>query len=130
MSYLRFESPERDSDTGQPIGLLKLAYDLLRSDEIGDEAYAELHAHVVWLEEHVPAPLRFSRKRNAYHRNAHGVTWAKASHVELVSRLHEIARLIAQHDIPVQLVRTARPGYIVHEDEWQVVAEPFHGEGR
>jgi hypothetical protein len=130
MAYVRFESPERDPDTGQPIGLLKLAYELLRSDDITDAAHAELRAHVAWMEDRVPAPARFSRKRNANHRHDHGVTWAKASATELVARLRAVAAILHAHGRAVRLVATARPGYVVHEDDWQVVAEPFHGEGR
>jgi hypothetical protein len=130
MPFLRYESPDRDSETGQPIGLLKLAYDLLRCDWLSGDVHAELHAHVMWMEAHVPAPTRFARKRNAYHRNHHGVTWAKSEATDMVARLHAIAAIVERHWRPVQLVATSRPGYVVFEDDWQVVAEPFHGEGR
>ena len=56
---------------------MKLAYDLLRARRMPDDDDLELRALVMWLERHLPAPKRFSRKRNANHRHHHGVTWVK-----------------------------------------------------
>jgi hypothetical protein len=39
-----------------------------------------------------------------------------------------LADILRRHGVAVEVVETGRPGYVVHEDEWQVVAEPFHGE--
>jgi hypothetical protein len=33
--------------------------------------------------------------------------------------------ILEQHSVCVRVLKTDRPGYIVYEDEHQVVAEPF-----
>jgi len=33
--------------------------------------------------------------------------------------------ILEQHNVYVRVLKTDRPGYIVYEDEHQVVAEPF-----
>jgi hypothetical protein len=33
--------------------------------------------------------------------------------------------LLKHHDVPMHMLRTARPGYIVCEDDFQIVAFPF-----
>jgi hypothetical protein len=33
--------------------------------------------------------------------------------------------ILHDHDVPVQMLKAERVGYIVYTDEYQVVAEPF-----
>lgn len=127
--YLRFIGDEIDTRTGQPVGLMSMAYALLREDACIGEA-TQLQAHVGWIETTVPVPTRFSRTRNAYHKNTHGIAWARADAREFVRHLYAIADILDRHDRAVRTVRSARPGFIVYQDDWQVVAEPFHGEAR
>ena len=39
--------------------------------------------------------------------------------------MHALKWLLEAHGHPVSIVREDRVGYIVHEDEFQVIAEPF-----
>jgi hypothetical protein len=128
--FLRFESAQVDERTGQPTGLLTHAYRLLRSDALTSAEADELRALIDWIERNVPVPARFARKRNVSHKETHGIAWAKGNAVELVAAMRAIAGIAARHDLHVDVVKTDRPGYVVYEDSWQVVAEPFHGEGR
>ncbi len=127
---LRFVGHDLDPRTGQPIGLMTLAYGLRNSGDTNVADADQLLAHLDWIQCSVPIPTRFARRRNPYHKETHGVSWAKATAVEFVRHLHAIADILGRYDIAVHVVRTTRPGYVVHEDDWQVVAEPFHGEGR
>lgn len=128
--FLRFIGTEIDLRTGQPSGLMTLAYELRDSVKINLADAAQLQAHLAWIQQTIPIPTRFARRRNGYHKEAHGLSWVKADSGEFVRHLHAIADILARCDISVDVVRTARPGYIVYEDDWQVVAEPFHGESR
>jgi hypothetical protein len=125
---LRFVGPDIDPRTGQPTGLMTLAYELGDSGDINHADAMQLHAHLEWIQKTIPIPTRFARRRNGYHKETHGLSWVKAEAGEFVRHLHAIADILARYDTVV--VRTARPGYIVYEDDWQVVAEPFHGESR
>ena len=128
MRFLRFVIPERDSRTGLSMGLLTLAYERLRSGELSPEDEVQLHTHVRWLEQNLPIPDRFARKRNVSHKNTHGVSWLKAEATAAIGRMQTVARLLRQQGYPVEMLVTARPGYVVYEDGQQIVAEPFHGE--
>lgn len=130
MELLRFVIPDRDLRTGQPMGLMTLAYRLLRSNDIAQGDESELQRLVHWMEIHIPIPSRFARKRNVSHKETHGISWIKADAVEAVGHLHAIAGIVERYGYRIDVLRTDRPGYIVHEDDWQVVAEPFHGEQR
>lgn len=128
--FLRFVGHDLDPRTGQPIGLMTLAYALRNSGDANVADSDQLLAHLDWIQRHVPIPTRFARRRNGGHKETHGLSWAKASAAEFVRHLHAIADILGRYDMAVEVVRTTRPGYVVHEDDWQVVAEPFHGEGR
>jgi hypothetical protein len=39
--------------------------------------------------------------------------------------MRELVALLVHKDVPVEELRTERPGYIVYEDEHQIAAEPF-----
>jgi hypothetical protein len=53
------------------------------------------------------------------------VCWFKASAAQHIARIHEIVCILEQNGVFVHVCRTDRPGYIVYEDEFQIVAEPF-----
>lgn len=36
-----------------------------------------------------------------------------------------MAALLGDYGVFVQVLKTSRPGYVVYEDEFQIVAEPF-----
>jgi hypothetical protein len=36
-----------------------------------------------------------------------------------------MVRILERNDIHVKKIRTDKPGYVIYEDEWQLVAEPF-----
>ena len=128
MRLLRFIVPERDDRTGQPTGLIALAYALLRSDQLGGHDAANLQGQLTWIESNLPVPRRFARKHNVSHRHTHGLSWIKSDARAAVQCLYAIANIVRQHGHAVEILQTSRPGYVVHEDRWQVVAEPFHGE--
>lgn len=128
MQFIRFVVPERDSRTGQPMGLMSLAYAALRAGEIEAAREDELRESLTWLESNLPVPNRFARKHNVSHKETHGISWVKSEANEVVRRLRRIAEVLIDHGHPVEMKITARPGYVVYEDDWQVVAEPFNGE--
>lgn len=40
----------------------------------------------------------------------------------------ELAAILEAHDIRTEMITTERPGYVVYEDTFQVVAEPFRSD--
>jgi hypothetical protein len=54
-----------------------------------------------------------------------GVCWFKPSAKEHIARTYEMCRILEQNGVYVRVFKARRPGYIVYQDEHQVVAEPF-----
>ena len=105
-------------------GIFDVAYDLRDSGEFPAADWVGLYLLLAWFEDHLPVPTRFarSRRRNAYH---DAICWFKADAGPCVSRVRELAALLGRHGQPTRMLRTDRPGYVVYEDPYQVVAVPF-----
>lgn len=127
MRLLRFVVHDRDIRTGQRKGMVSLAYALLRDDQLSNHDAARVQLHLSWLESNLAVPDRFARKRNVSHRNTHGLSWVRPDAREVIGHLQAIADVVQGHGIPVEILETERPGYVVYEDAAQVVAEPFYG---
>lgn len=77
-----------------------------------------------WFNENLEKPTRFRRSRNARGEDL-GVCWFKATATSHIAKMHEMRCVVEQCGVGVRVVKARRPGYIVYEDEYQVVAEPF-----
>lgn len=73
-----------------------------------------------WFNDNLEAPSSFGRSRLPL-----GICWFKTSATEHIRRIWEMARILERNGVYVKKIRTGRPGYVIYEDEWQVVAEPF-----
>ena len=125
--FVRFVVATRHADTNEPMGIFE-AIDLL--PRVGGVAHwhesrlAELSA---WFRANLPYPDRVARssRPNATHR---ATSWFKASAIEHIAQARELAAVLEANDIRTEMLTSERPGYIVYEDPYQVLAEPFRGE--
>jgi hypothetical protein len=71
-------------------------------------------------------PRKFTSAKPPYYRKRqNGLSWFKDSAPEHIRKMREMSALLEHHDIRVRMIKTTRPGYVVYEDEFQVVAVPF-----
>jgi hypothetical protein len=54
-----------------------------------------------------------------------GIGWLKIGSTEHISRIWEMVRILECNCIYVKKIRTDKPGYLIDEDEGQLVAEAF-----
>lgn len=54
-----------------------------------------------------------------------GICWFKAESTEHISRIWEMVHILERNGIYVKKIRTDKPGYVIYEDGWQLVAQPF-----
>jgi len=129
VGFLRFVVDDLDPDSGRRQGVLQAAFALRDRGDLSPKEWAALSVVAHWLDANLPKPVRFSRKRNNSHRTPMGLSWFKDSAHEHIARLREVAALLEFHAIRVEAIATDRPGYIVYEDDFQIVAEPFSDTG-
>jgi hypothetical protein len=52
------------------------------------------------------------------------VFWFRAERREMIQQLWELAILLQESGVVVELIHTTRPGWVRYEDEFQVAAIP------
>jgi len=123
--YIRFVIHGCDDDSTKRKGLFQALVGLQESGEASAEERTRIDALFKWFSKHLAKPNRFAKSRRPHAKKV-ALSWYKASAIEHIRKMHEIAALLDAHGMPIEIVRTGRPGYIVYEDEHQIVAEPFN----
>ena len=124
--FIRFVTNQRDEDTSNPVGIFVVAYDLLENGKLADFERTEMRRTIDWFKSNLPIPGRFVRSRKP-HREDKGICWFKCSATDCMTHIRYLVQLVTEHDIAVRELRTDKPGYLIYEDDSQVVAEPFSG---
>ena len=122
--FVRFVVAEKDPRTGHEQGIFTALYALEREGKLTAHELEWFRAVETWLNEHLRAPerLAWSSRPNAPQR---AISWLRMSATTHLAKMRELVALLEHKDVPVQECRTERPGYVVYEDEHQVVAMPF-----
>lgn len=66
-----------------------------------------------------------SRTRNANHKQKRALSWFKDSAHAHLERVRRLVALLESCGVVAEMITTERPGYVVYEDDFQMVAEPF-----
>ena len=54
-----------------------------------------------------------------------GLSWFKAEATAELAKIEELAAFVGQYGYFIERLTTDRPGYIIYEDDVQIVADPF-----
>lgn len=127
MSYIRFVIPQPDADSASPQGLFQAVREATENPLTPTYVVEALHEPTRWFDENLSAPNRFNRTKSKgyYRRAAAGISWIKPEASAHIAKMREIAELLKEQGFHVSQLQTRRPGYIVYEDDHQIVAEPF-----
>lgn len=125
--YLRFVMQKPISNSGVREGIFASAYDLKRAGRLSSADDHHLTQLLEWFEQNLAIPTRLNRTRSKgyYRRATKGIAWFKSSATTHLGRIHELAELLDRYDVRSEIVKSERPGYIVYEDDAQIIAEPF-----
>ncbi len=118
--YIRFAIGVEDEDSGVGLGIFQAAERSVEWQEVTGSDADELKLLLSWFADNLEKPTSFGR--GALRR---GICWFKTGANEHISRIWQIVRILERNGIYVKKLKTERPGYVVYEDEWQLVAEPF-----
>lgn len=122
--FVRFAISEKDEDSLQGRGIFTAIYQLKHQGELEPHELIWFTEIEKWFSRNLRGPSRLSRSRRPHSPNR-AICWLKMTAVEHVSRMRELAAILEYKGVPVQELRTERPGYVVYEDEYQVAATPF-----
>jgi hypothetical protein len=129
--YLRFVVPDIDEDSGMGLGVFHAVRNLREEGKL--YRYEEEQHDLIrqWFNENLEKPTRFTASKPPFYRKPNkAVSWFKDSANEHLNYVRELVAILQNHGVIVQLLKTERVGYVVYEDEYQIVAEPFRGESQ
>jgi hypothetical protein len=129
MAFVRFVVDALDADSGHRLGVLNAVAALDERGELTKDERRVLVDAERWLSANLARPTRFTRKRNDSHRRPRALSWFKDSARDHIRCIRDLCELLNARGVLVHTVVSERPGYIVYEDDFQVVAEPFADSG-
>ncbi len=122
--FIRFVIANQDEDSGRRQGLFQAADELRASGQMSDCDEKQLERVEKWFEDNLPVPKRLALSSKP-RRKAQAISWFRATATEHIAQMREFQAVLESYDILVEMLRERRPGYVVYEDEHQVVAYPF-----
>jgi hypothetical protein len=128
-TYLRFIVPEIHENSAKELGVF---HAVLRLREEGKLHQHEEELHDVtrqWFNENLEKSTRFTASKPLFYRNPNkAISWFKDSATDHLAHIRDLVAILQNHGISVRMLKTDRVGYVVYEDEYQIVAEPFADE--
>lgn len=122
--FIRFVTDHLDEDTGIPSGVFTVAYEILDGSDIDDYYRTEVRKTLDWFVSNLPVPARLKRS-GKLNQPGRGICWFKSEATECIANIRYLVHLVREQDIIVREVMTDTPGYMLYEDDFQIVAEPF-----
>ncbi len=127
--YVRFVVSQIDAESGQPLGVFQAIHGLCYHGRLSSREQQQDEEIGRWFDKHLEKPTRFTAAKAPYYRKKNrAISWFKDSAREHIKRIRELVVILERHGYVVEMLTTDRVGYVVYEDEFQIVAEPFRGE--
>ena len=127
--YLRFVVPDIAEDSGRGLGVFHGVKNLREEGKLCPHEEDEHDLIRAWFNENLEKPTRFAASEPPYYqKKSKAISWFKDTAHEHLSRVRSLVVILQNHGVLVQTLTTGRVGYIVYEDAFQIVAEPFAGE--
>lgn len=124
MQYVRFVIDRIDSDSGRRLGIFQVAYELIESGELYAYEVERIQEVFDWFDENLEEPSRFHRS-SKWTAAKVAISWFKSHAVRHIDKMRELAAVLEERGFTVQVLYSERPGFILHEDRYQITAEPF-----
>lgn len=120
--FIRFVEGSDSENAAWLTGLFTTAGILDDEGDLYRHESEHLHAVFDWFQENLPCPpFRSNLDSGAWTPSA--VCWFRPEAHAVVTRMWDLVAILREHGISVRLVRSRKPGKIVYEDKYQIVAE-------
>jgi hypothetical protein len=121
--FIRFVSGEIDTDSHVSAGLFCAAFNLLDEMHVIEDDFAALADLMRWFRVNLNGPFEYRLRLPWRARRA--ICWFKPTAHAHLSRAWELATILERNNVPIRMIKSRKTGYILYEDEAQVLAEPF-----
>lgn len=124
--YLRFVVAQLDPDSQRELGVFHAAWSLRDEGRLYRHEFEQLEELREWFNLHLEKPTRFTASKPPYYRKPQrAISWFKHTATEHIAKMRVIVAVVEAHGISVEMLKAERVGYVVYEDQYQIVAEPF-----
>jgi hypothetical protein len=124
--YLRFVVADIDEDSERALGVFHAVWNLRDAGKLYPHDEEQHDSIRWWFDDNLEKPTRFTASKPPFYRKkSKAISWFKDSATEHLARVRELVAILEAHGVPVRMLKAQRVGYVVYEDEHQVVAEPF-----
>jgi hypothetical protein len=124
--YVRFVVNKIDPDSHKRVGVFHAASYLRDEGYLSRNQEEELREIREWFDENLEKPDRFTASKPPYYRKqSKAISWFKETAHDHINKVLEMAVIVESHGVRVTKLEAERVGYVVYEDEFQIVAEPF-----
>lgn len=125
--YLRFVCAKLVEGMTAREGFFQAAAELANNPLTDQLVVERVDALRHWFADHLDLPDRFSKSRSKgyYRKETKGLSWFKPSATEHIAKAFELKSILDEYGFAIDVIKEDRIGYVVFEDEYQVVAEPF-----
>jgi hypothetical protein len=127
MAFLRFTLGQRHPESGVEEGLFRLAYALRGDPRVDARDRQLLVENLAWFDKHLSVPGRLNRSRSKgyYRRATKGIAWFRDTAADCISRMYQIKGVLERLGYAITVIQESHVGFVVYEDDFQIVAEPF-----
>jgi hypothetical protein len=124
--YLRFVVADIDEASERALGVFHAVWNLRDAGKLRSYEEGQHDKVRCWFNENLERPTRFTASKAPFYRKkSRALSWFKDTATEHLSRVRELVAILENHGAPVRTLKAKRVGYVVYEDEYQIVAEPF-----
>ena len=123
MEYVRFRS-RYPNVAGFQVGIFGLVNVLGRNGMLTPEQEHFRQVSNAWYNAAYPDPCTVDQDVYDRNHNPRAAAWFKSSATGLISRVSGYLAILDAHSVAWEEIRTADPGAILYEDDFQVVAIP------
>src|SRR5688572_3786637 len=122
--YLRFitifdkESGERET------GIFQAAGYFAESGSLNPEDKEKLRELGKWFGKNLKRPEKFSKSKKPHTENT-GLSWFKDTSSEYLKNMYDLKSILEKQDLIIEVIKSRNPGYIVYEDDHQIVVIPY-----
>ncbi len=126
--FVRFVVDEVDVDSRQPLGVFQAIARLARHGVLSLQDARQEKEIGEWFDKNLVKPARFTTSKPPYHnKQSKAISWWKDSAHSHISQVRLLVAILERHGVSVRMLTADRVGYVVYEDDPQIVAEPFAG---
>jgi hypothetical protein len=125
-TYLRFVVADIHDNSGKELGVFHAVLGLREAGKLAEHE-EELHDLTrQWFNDNLEKPTRFTASKPPFYRKPNkAISWFKDNAKDHLAHIRDLVAILQNHGIAVRMLKTDRVGYVVYEDEFQIVAEPF-----